>query len=99
MTHYDSLKVHLTEIETSLEENMVPFTLQVVQLNRIYGISTTASCAITAEIGIDMRPFKMAEHICSWAGLCPVITKVSESGIPIFLSGTGEANRKKVIKR
>ena len=24
-----------------------------------------------AEIGIDMEPFKTAEHICSWAGLCP----------------------------
>lgn len=40
-------------------------------LNTIYGISTTASCAIIAEIGTDMKPFKTAEHICSWAGLCP----------------------------
>ena len=24
-----------------------------------------------ASIGIDMKPFKTAEHICSWAGLCP----------------------------
>ena len=50
---------------------MAPFTLQAEQLNSIYGISTTAS-AIIAEIGIDMKPFKTAEHIvCSWAGLCP----------------------------
>ncbi len=71
MTHHDSLKKHLAEIETSLEEDMAPFALQVEQLNSIYGISTTASCAIIAEIGIDMKPFKTAEHICSWAGLCP----------------------------
>ena len=71
MTHYDSLKKHLAEIETSLEEDMAPFALQVEQLNSIYGISTTASYAIIAEIGIDMKPFKTAEHICSWAGLCP----------------------------
>lgn len=50
---------------------MVPFVLQVEQLDSIYGISTTASCAAIAEIGIDMKPFKTAEHICSWAGLCP----------------------------
>lgn len=79
MTHYDSLKKHLAEIETSLEEDMAPFALQVEQLNSIYGISTTASCAIIAEIGIDMKPFKTAEHICSWAGLCQVITKVLEN--------------------
>ena len=50
---------------------MAPFALQVEQLSSIYGISTTASCAIIAEIGVDMKPFKTAEHICSWAGLCP----------------------------
>lgn len=61
----------IDEIETSLEEDMAPFALQVEQLNSIYGISTTASYAIIAEIGIDMKPFKTAEHICSWAGLCP----------------------------
>ena len=71
MSHYDSLKEHLNEVETNLMEDMVPFALQVEQLSSIYGISTTASCAIIAEIGIDMKPFKTAEHICSWAGLCP----------------------------
>lgn len=71
MDHYDSLKEHLVEIEKSLEADMAPFALQVEQLSSIYGISTTASCAIIAEIGIDMKPFKTAEHICSWAGLCP----------------------------
>ena len=71
MNHYDSLKEHLNEIEKDLEQDMEPFTLQVQQLNSIYGISTTASCAIIAEIGVDMKPFKTAGHICSWAGLCP----------------------------
>ena len=71
MDHYDSLKEHLNEIEQSLEADMAPFALQVEQLSSIYGISTTASCAIIAEIGVDMKPFKTAEHICSWAGLCP----------------------------
>ncbi len=71
MEHYDSLKGHLGEIETALKEDMAPFAVQVEQLNSIYGISTTASCAIIAEIGIDKKAFKTAEHICSWAGLCP----------------------------
>ena len=69
MNHYDSLKEHLGEVEAALMEDMAPFALQVGQLSSIYGISTTASCAIIAEIGIDMEPFKTAEHICSWAGL------------------------------
>lgn len=71
MDHYDSLKSHLAEIETALEEAMAPFSLHIEQLTSIYGINTTASCAIIAEIGTDMSYFKTAEHICSWAGLCP----------------------------
>jgi len=71
MNHYDSLKKHLEEMETALKKDMAPFALQVKQLSSIYGISTTASCAMIAEIGIDMKPFKTAEQICSWAGLCP----------------------------
>lgn len=71
MGHYDSLKSHLSEIETALVAEMAPFTLQVKQISSIYGIGTTAASAIIAEIGIDMACFKTAEHICSWAGLCP----------------------------
>lgn len=71
MNHYDSLKTHLSEIEAAIDEEMAPFALQVEQLSSIYGISTTASSAIIAEIGLDMGRFKTAEHICSWAGLCP----------------------------
>jgi len=71
MDHYDSLKTHLSEIEAAIDEEMAPFALQVEQLSSIYGISTTASSAIISEIGLDMGRFKTAEHICSWAGLCP----------------------------
>lgn len=71
MNHYNSLKEHLAEIEDAIKEEMAPFTLQVDQLCSIYGISTTASCSVIAEIGTDMSHFKTAEHICSWAGLCP----------------------------
>ena len=42
MCHYDSMKEHLIEIETHLQEDMLPFALQIEQLNTIYGISTTA---------------------------------------------------------
>lgn len=71
MEHYDSLRAHLSEVELAISTEMAPFALQVEQLSSIYGISTTASSAIIAEIGTDMSHFKTAEHICSWAGLCP----------------------------
>ncbi len=71
MNHYDTLKAHLCEVESAIAFEMEPFALPVEQLCSIYGISTTASCSIIAEIGTDMSRFKTAEHICSWAGLSP----------------------------
>ena len=68
---------HLTE-HGQIDRPALDSCLKTTTRNRIdeilmsvNGISTTASCAIIAEIGIDMKPFKTAEHICSWAGLCP----------------------------
>lgn len=62
MNHHDALKEHLNEI--ALEDDIAPFALHIEQLNSIYGIGTTLSCAIIAEIGTDMKQFKAAEHIC-----------------------------------
>jgi predicted AAA+ superfamily ATPase len=36
MCHYDSMKEHLIEIETHLQEDMLPFALQIEPLNTIY---------------------------------------------------------------
>lgn len=74
--HYDSLKSHLSEIETALKEAMTPFSLHIEQLTSIYGIITTASFAIIAEIGTDQN--RRAQHMClGW--LCSDIMKVPEN--------------------
>lgn len=71
MDHYETLNKHLSEVESTLQEDMKPFKSHVEQLSSIYCASTIAACAIIAEIGTDMSHFKTAEHICSWAGLSP----------------------------
>ena len=76
MDHYDSLKSHLAEIETALEEAMAPFSLHIEQFNQHLWNQHHCSCAIIAEIGTDMSYFKTAEHICSWLVYVRVIMKV-----------------------
>ncbi len=71
LEHYDTLRFHLAEVETSILNEASPKCSQVEQLITIPGISATASISIIAEIGTDMGSFKTAEHICSWAGLSP----------------------------
>jgi len=65
--HYE----HLRQVEQKLEEKLKQYQRQLQHLDSIPGIDKTAAAAILAEIGIDMRCFKTAEHICSWAGLSP----------------------------
>ena len=69
LSHLDSLKNHLKEVEASINNEIEHFSKQVDQLNSISGINSTASSSIIAEIGTDMSLFKTAEHICSWAEL------------------------------
>ena len=56
---------------TAMLNEASPKSVQIEQLITIPGISATASIAIIAEIGTNMKHFKTAEHICSWAGLSP----------------------------
>ena len=69
--HYDTLRFHLADVETSILNEASPKSEQIEQLATIPGISATASISIIAEVGTDMGHFKTAEHICSWAGLSP----------------------------
>lgn len=71
MSHYDTLRYHLADVETAILNEASPHSRQVEQLITIPGISVTASVAIIAEIGTDMSCFRTSEHICSWAGLSP----------------------------
>jgi len=38
------------------------------------GIAEVAARVVIAEIGVDMSTFPTAEHLASWAGLCPATT-------------------------
>ena len=48
-----------------------PFREAVERLSEIPGISRTVAEIIIAEIGCDMSQFPSADHLISWAGLCP----------------------------
>jgi transposase len=59
---------HLDEQVAALLE---PFRDLVEHLSSVPGIGSTAAPAILAEIGFDVSPFPTANHLVSWACLCP----------------------------
>jgi transposase len=56
------------EVESSAD----PFVPEAVQLlDTIPGVGETVAQILVAEIGVDMERFPTANHVASWAGMCP----------------------------
>src|SRR6478736_7852576 len=56
-----------TAIAGRLQEDLVAGEL----LDTVPGISTRSAEVLLAELGTDLRRFPDAQHLASWAGMCP----------------------------
>ena len=54
-----------------IEKQNAPFDEAVSLLAEIPGFDRTTAWSVIAEIGIDMNQFPSADHLASWAGVCP----------------------------
>jgi transposase len=61
----------LSEIEQEIDRRMRPFEDQIARLCTIPGVDRVTAWGLLAEIGLDMNQFPSAEHLSSWASLCP----------------------------
>ncbi len=57
--------------EGKSEKTAPPFDQAVQLLDTIPGIDVCTAQALLAEIGTDMDQFPTAQHLASWAGVCP----------------------------
>lgn len=65
------LEKQIANIETLIQEALIPFSQEVELLKTIPGVSNGVASTIIAEMGIDMDVFPTSNHLASWAGLCP----------------------------
>ncbi len=61
----------MRRIEHEVEERLGPFQSEVARLCTIPGVDRVTAWALVAEIGLNIKQFPDAEHLASWAGLCP----------------------------
>lgn len=66
-----SVEQRIGEMDRAIQEALAPFASAVTLLEAIPGIGATAAATIIAEIGVDMTRFATAQHLASWAGVCP----------------------------
>ncbi len=71
LDHLDYLDEAVTALSGRIEEALRPFAVEYQRLDSIPGIAQRTAEVLIAEIGVDMRQFPTAQHLASWAGLCP----------------------------
>jgi len=72
LDHLDHLDGMLAKLDAQIEAMTAPFRGARDLLITIPGIGVLSAAAVISEIGADVRAFfPDAEHLASWAGLCP----------------------------
>jgi transposase len=72
MNQVEESEKHIEVVEARIETVLGPFRAEIVaRLDTIPGFDRHAAAALIAEIGTDMSRFGDAEHLSSWAGMCP----------------------------
>lgn len=65
------LDATVAEFAQKIEERSRPFQDKIDLVMTIPGIDRITASSIIAEIGGDMNQFPTAQHLASWAGVCP----------------------------
>ncbi len=71
LCHLDALDESIARVSAEIAERLRPFEAELERLDSIPGVGRQTAEAILAEIGTDMSRFPSAEHLASWAGMCP----------------------------
>lgn len=71
LRHIDYLKEEIERLDGDVKERLQPHQEQVAKLDAIAGVGERSAQTIIAEIGVDMSVFPTANHLASWAGMCP----------------------------
>jgi transposase len=71
LDHLYFVESKMRRIEQEIEERLGPFQSEVARLCTIPGVDRVTAWGLLAEIGLNMSQFSDAQHLASWAGLCP----------------------------
>jgi transposase len=71
LAHIDFLDAAIAQVSAEVADRLRPVEEALDRLDAVPGIGRPGAEALIAEIGTDMTRFPTAEHLASWAGMCP----------------------------
>ncbi len=71
LKHLSELQEAIARLSAEIAERLQPYEELLTRLETIPGVKRRLAEVILAEIGTEMRRFPTAQHLASWAGMCP----------------------------
>ena len=71
LVHIAFLDEQIAQVSAAIAERLRPFADALERLDAIPGVGPRTAEVLLAEIGPEMSRFPSAEHLASWAGMCP----------------------------
>jgi transposase len=71
LDHVRYLDQQIEALDGEVGKRLAPFEAQLRQLDTIPGVSQRVAEVMVAVAGTDMTRFPNADHLVSWAGMCP----------------------------
>jgi transposase len=71
LAHLEYLDAAIARIDAELEARLADERAAIALLETIPGVARRTAEVLVAEIGTDLSRFPSAEHLASWAGMCP----------------------------
>lgn len=68
---WKALGARIRRMEKAIDERIVPFEEAVKLWESIPGVDHVSACNLVAEVGVNMAQFPSAQHLASWAAVCP----------------------------
>ena len=71
LDHLDFLDERIAQVSAEIATRTQPLAATVARLDAIPGVGQRTAEVLVAEVGTDMERFPTADHLASWAGMCP----------------------------
>jgi transposase len=65
------LEAQIAKLDAQIQAHVTEYQDAITLCTTIPGIEEVAAANLVAEIGVNMEQFPSAQHLASWAGLCP----------------------------
>ena len=71
LAQIDFLDAQIAQVEQAIATHLAPAADLVARLDTIPGVGPRTAEVLVAEVGSDVERFPSADHLTSWAGVCP----------------------------